>query len=269
MFTAHTDGTNVMPVTDEMISPEWMDFAPDDSFLAITAGDALLGRHLYVADLRTPGDLQQIDFGGQIDTASVPSFLGPTGDEIVFRGSTVSKAGIRYGVFAARPDGTGLRALTPTDGVINGQMYEFPQPSPDGQYLAYSGYDPDHGVLRIHVVDLRTGEDKTLTPLGGDEGFALFAPDSRRILFISFGADHQQLVAMPIDGSGPRIPIGPSHPWADGDFLSGTFSPDGKWVIVTNTATKETRIVDATTGGDREVLPWAAADISGWQRLAP
>jgi hypothetical protein len=63
--------------------------------------------------------------------------------------------------------------------------------------------------------------------------------------------------------------MGPMYRAVDNQAVGGIFSPDGKSVIVFDTATKESRIVDAAKGGNGEILPWSAADISGWQRLAP
>jgi hypothetical protein len=40
-------------------------------------------------------------------------------------------------------------------------------------------------------------------------------------------------------------------------------------VIVNDTASKETRLLDAATGGEGRVLPWAADGGTAWQRLAP
>ncbi len=40
-------------------------------------------------------------------------------------------------------------------------------------------------------------------------------------------------------------------------------------MIVKNGTRKESRLIEAPTGGDGEVLPWAADGITGWQRLAP
>jgi len=62
---------------------------------------------------------------------------------------------------------------------------------------------------------------------------------------------------------------GASYPVVDGNDLTGIFSPDGTSIIVNNTATKETRLIDAGTGGDGRVLPWTADGGTAWQRLAP
>jgi len=269
MFTANRDGSNVAAVSEPMISPDWADFAPDGSIAVISAGDPQLGQHLFVADLRDPGHFRPIDLGDQIDTATTPNFLGPTGAEIVFRGSKGTGTGTRRGLFAAHPDGTGLRPLTPTDGTLADDRYSFPQPSPDGRYIAYTVWNEELVGNAIHVVDLQTGEDRTLTDVGRSEGWATFSPDSSRIVFVNYVADREQIFVAPVDGKGPRLPMGPAYRTVQNESLDSMFSPDGKWVIVSNSATDETRIVDAATGGDGDVLLFSPTGISGWQRLAP
>ena len=63
--------------------------------------------------------------------------------------------------------------------------------------------------------------------------------------------------------------MGPSYRQVNNKFIGGTFSPDGKWVVVSDPASGETRLVDAAKGGNGTLLAWSAADLSGWQRLAP
>ena len=110
--------------------------------------------------------------------------------------------------------------------------------------------------------------NNTFTAVGRSEGWATFSPHSTRILYKSFIADRNQLFVAPVGGCGPPIAIGPSYREVGGS-LGGMFSPDGRWVIVSDPNSGETRLVDAATGGNGELLPWSTADISAWQRLAP
>ena len=268
LYVANADGTNVEPISEPFANPDWTDLAPDSSYLVVSAGEPATGQHMYIADLSHPGRLRQINLGANLDVAT-PSFIGPTGAEIVFRGSKNTPQGIRYGLFAVRPDGSGLRAITPTDGTDVDSGYQFPQPSPDGRYVAYMVWDDSIHGLRVHVVDLHTGEDRNLTDVGRSEGWATFSPDSKTLLYQNYTNQRYQFFVTPVDGGGPRLPIGPEYRQADNQGISGMFSPDGKSVIVSDSLSKQTRIVDATKGGPGEVLPWSAADISGWQRLAP
>jgi len=268
LFVADADGSNLHAVSEPLVSPDWSDLAPDSSSLVVAAGEPAAGQHLFVADLDQSGPLRQIDLGPNLD-ADTPNFLGPTGAEIVFRGTRVTPQGVRHGLFAVHPDGRGLRAITPTDGTDGNSGYSYPQPSPDGHYVAYMVWDEQLHGLRVHVLDLQSGEDRNLTDVGRSEGWASFSPDSSRIIFQNYTTERDQIFVTSVDGTGPRLAMGPMYRAVDNQAVGGIFSPDGKSVIVFDTATKESRIVDAAKGGDGEILPWSAADISGWQRLAP
>ena len=126
-------------------------------------------------------------------TFSFPNFLGPNGIEIIFRGATRTPNGRRSGIFAVRPDGTGLRPLTPTDGDLD-DGYMFPQPAPDGSAVAYTAWDDDASALRLHVFDLRTGNDRIVSDRTRSEGFATFSPDSERLVFVSYGPEQDQIM---------------------------------------------------------------------------
>jgi Tol biopolymer transport system component len=267
LFTANTDGSNVVALTPPLVSPDWADFAPDNGSMVFMSGDPATGQWLFVANLLQPGEPRQLPLGNPQMSASFPNYLGPTGDEIVFRGRTPGADG-RSGIFAIRPDGKNLRPITRTDGNPD-DGYQFPQPSPDGRYIAYTWWDPVLTGSRINILDLRTGEDRILTDVGRSEGYATFSPDSRRIVFVNYISDTNQIMVEPVDGSSRPVPMGPSYRQVNNTSLGGMFSPDGKWVVVTDPGSGETRLVDAAKGGKGTLLAWSAADVSGWQRLAP
>ena len=268
LFMAESDGSNVAAISPPLIAPDWADFAPDNGSVAYVAGDPASGQSIYVANLRTAGEPRQIVAGGASMSATVPNFLAPTGAEIVFRGRMATSDGDRSGIFAIRPDGKGLRAITPTDGDPDGG-YQFPQPSPDGRYVTYTVWDPVFQGARIHVLDLRTGDDRNLTDVGRSEGYATFSPDSRRIVFTNYLSDRNQIMVEPIDGSARPLAMGSNYRQVNNGGVGSLFSPDGKWVIVTDPGTHETRLIDSAKGGQGTLLAWSAADLSGWQRLAP
>ncbi|HEV7810643.1 MAG TPA: hypothetical protein VGO64_08585, partial [Candidatus Limnocylindrales bacterium] len=123
---------------------------------------------------------------------------------------------------------------------------------------------------RIRVLDLTTGEDRLLTPdVLLSDGFGSFSPDSKRIMFIRYAGNTEQVMVMPADSSAPARRMGPLYRQVPNQDLSGFFSPDGTQVIVNESAGPEIRIVDATAGGDGRVLDWSRGTFAGWQRLAP
>jgi Tol biopolymer transport system component len=268
-WIANRDGSQPKAITEPMSAPDWFDLSPDDSLLVVAAGDPSIGQRLLAADASRPtGASRLVDLGDPDLVVSFPNFLGPTGSEIVFRGRTSTNLGDRSGIFAARPDGTGLRRITPTDGDVD-EGYLFPQPAPDGSAIAYTSWDRVAEQNRIHIVDLRTGTDRIVSDPARNQGFATFSPDSRRIVFVTNDGQWHQITVAPVDGSGPQVSMGRAYLQVRGQYLTGFFSPDGRSVIVTDPASKETRLVDVVNGGKGELLPWATGGISGWQRLAP
>jgi len=268
LFMAGSDGSNVTAVTPPLIAPDWADFAPDNGSMVFISGSPSIGQSLFVANLREVGEPRQLVVGDPPLSATFPNYLAPDGAEIVFRGQQSVAAGGRSGIFAVHPDGTGLRPITPTNGDHDND-YQFPQPSPDGRYVAYTAWDTVFHGVRVHILDLRTGEDRNLTDVGRSEGYATFSPDSRRIVFTNYLSDRNQIMVEPIDGSARPLAMGPNYRQVNNGGVGGLFSPDGKWLIVTDPGTHETRLIDSAKGGQGTLLAWSAADLSGWQRLAP
>jgi Tol biopolymer transport system component len=263
MVIADADGNNARPLSDGLIAPDWADLSPDGQTIVVQAGAQQFGEHLYVIDVASDAAPRKLDLPM---TTRTPNFLGPTGAEVVFRGVASTKDGVKSGIFAIHPDGSGLRPISPTDGDRDND-YQFPQPSQDGRYVTYTEWSPAANQLRIHLLDLTSGEDRTLLSEKG-QGWASFSPDSKQIVFLRFVGDTRQVFVQPVDGSAPPLAMGPAYPGGDQD-LGGTFSPDGRSMIVKNMNVKESRLVDVATGGDGHVLDWAKDGFTGWQRLAP
>ncbi len=267
LMVANGDGTNVVDVSGALTAPDWWDLAPDDRSIIGIAGDPDQGQHLYRYDLQQPSEPVLIDLGPSM-TVATPNFRGPDGREIIFRGRTIADGTWHSGLFALHADGTGFRALTPTTGDADSD-YLFPQPSPDGRLVTYTMWDRAVSKNRIRMLDLTTGADRLVTAdVLLNDGFASFSPDSKRITFVRYAGNQEQIMVMAADGGGPAIQIGPAYRQLAGHDVGGSFSPDGTQVIV-NDSSLETRIVDATTGGEGRVLDWSRGSFAGWQRLAP
>jgi Tol biopolymer transport system component len=101
-----------------------------------------------------------------------------------------------------------------------------------------------------------------------NQGFASFSPESQRIVFVAYGTDRTQVMVSAVDGSG-QLPMGPNYANVANESVGGVFSPDGKSVLVNDSGSRETRLVDVATGGNGQLLDWSAGNVSGWQRLAP
>jgi Tol biopolymer transport system component len=263
IHVASADGSNVIDLTGPLSSPDWWDWSPDGRWIAFQAKDGIVPK-IHVVATDGSAKPRALDVHMPIDT---PRWLPPDGTEIMFRGTALSS-----GLFAVRPDGTGLRPLTPEGDL--GDDYLWPIPSPDGRYVAYTRWVPvsgDNGELgfRIHLLELATGvdretrfDDKTLH----GEADPVFSPDSSRLLYKSFGVDSWQFMVASLDGSQPPIAVGPKRP-RDEDS-EADFSPDGREVLI-NLPGKETRLTSASTGGEGDLLAWAAGGYTNWQRLSP
>jgi Tol biopolymer transport system component len=268
LFTARADGTEAVALTGSLTSPDWWDLSPDDSLVVGSYGDYSVGQHLYRVNVKQPGEPEMIDLGRPVDT-SFPNFRGPDGAEVLFRGVTEINFVGRSGVFAVHPDGTGFRAVTPTDGRRD-YDYQFPQPSPDGKLLTYTTWDGRHQILRMHILDLVTGVDRLfIDDTMRSDGYATFSPDSTKIVFKAQVGFKIQMTVSDVADPSTMVPVGPAYTEMDGQYITAVFSPDGKWVIVNDPTSKETRLVDAMTGGEGTILDGASGDQSAWQRLAP
>ena len=260
LFLADADGSDAHALTTDLVAPDWFDLAPDDRTAVVHTGPAAHER-LELVDLTTVAASRPIDLGRPL-AATFPNFLAPTGEDVVFRGNEGGKTGI----YAVHTDGTGLRALTRTDG--KGDEFQFPQPSPDGRYLTYTSWDPVAQQLQVHLLDLAGGTDVVLDPaVGWHEGYATFSPDGGRLLLSGYQDSQHEILVAPLDGSAPALRMGRVYP-GDHDVV-GIFSPDGRWLVVQDNTAREARLVDASTGGLGEVLDWAGEGVTGWQRLAP
>ncbi|MBA3777767.1 MAG: PD40 domain-containing protein [Chloroflexi bacterium] len=279
LMVANADGSDVRALTPEPVRAlDWFDGSPNQAQVAFQS--TVEGKpRMSIVNADGTG-LRTLDVGM---SASVMSWRPPDGREIIFRGqTTTSDDRVVSGIFAVRPDGTGLRPVTSTNGHRD-NGYQHPLVSPDGSQVVYTNWEPKgpevpaQFALRMHIVDIDTGEDRRLLfgkPTGDiHEGYALFSPDGSKLLFqqLQFTAEPEgsfQLVVAPADGGGPGVPIGPRLVKGPTDPGVGyDFSPDGSKVIASYTRDQEVRLIDVT-GGEGDVVPWGTKDLPAWQRLA-
>jgi hypothetical protein len=266
---AEADGSNARQVSEGLVAPNMWDISADGTTVVVTAGDPSVGQHLVTVDLAGTAGARPLEVGDPKMTMSWPNFLGPDGAEVVFSGRTSTAAGLRYGVFAVHPDGSGLRSITPTDGLIDGS-YQEPTGSPDGRFITYTHWDPMTELDSVWILDPKTGDHHPLNPKATrNEAFASFSPDGRSLLFTVYDGMWHSLWLEPVDGSTPARQIAPAYPMVDGGYLTARFSPDGRSIVVVDEGSHETRLVDVAAGGDGESVDWTPSDTYAWQRLAP
>ncbi|HEY9427793.1 MAG TPA: hypothetical protein VIR34_11615 [Gemmatimonadaceae bacterium] len=126
-------------------------------------------------------------------------------------------------IYRAHRDGSEMSRVSPeTPAPYQNDLY--PSPSPDGKSVVYAT-DREHlgaGDLRIHVLDVATGTDRSLGVSGTGPRWS---PTGE---WIAFGWDNKLYVIRP-DGSGLRRVSGSEpndlyEPWT-------SWSPDGKWLV--------------------------------------
>jgi Tol biopolymer transport system component len=82
--------------------------------------------------------------------------------------------------------------------------------SPDGRYIAYAGYelgeDPDTGTSRVHLIDMKTGERRSLEGTQ-DASHVSFSPSGEQIAFsyLPQGPGRQEVRRMDVDGGPAQI----------------------------------------------------------------
>ena len=258
---ANADGTDPVDVTGPLDAPDQWDWSPAGDAIAL---QSKIGGRPTLQVVPTDGSdrLRVLDTGMAV---TFPSWLPPSGDEIVFRGVARTPDGERSGLFAISPDGGEPRGLTPING-HHEDDYQGPTPSPDGRHLLYQSWDRVAERMRFRVLDLATGVDEAVGPTDArfGEGAGTYSPDGKLIAYRGFGLNETfQLFVVPADGSAePRALTGsiPGGAWHE-------FSPDGRKVML-NRFGNGTLLIDVESGA-AETLPGSIEDPATWQRLAP
>ena len=275
LIVANPEGGDAHAVTPVMPIDQ-ADWSPDGSRIVVRSQVLGVGQiHVVTTDRSGLDTTIVLPF-----PANQVSWLAPNGDEILFRGEHVVDKDPPPGIFAIRPDGSGLRSLS-TRPATNAYDYEDVSGSPDGTKLLYRE-DGQTGQFQIHVLDLRTGEDRVLPAPADAAGqtSAVFSPDGLHVAYlrlsVNSGANSRlifQLVVAPLDGStdGTKLPLlgvlGDDGPTINNYF----FTPDGS-AVVANELTNRIEWLLPIDGSRGTVIArgTAAYDaLSTVQRLAP
>jgi dipeptidyl aminopeptidase/acylaminoacyl peptidase len=182
--------------------------------------------------------------------AENPTWLPPSGAEIVFRGTTPSG----FGLFAVRPDGTG--GVRPIVAATGQSEYDalFLAPSPDGRAIAYQWRDVDN-IQKLFVVPTSGGAARELTSIESTR--LAWSPDGA---WIAFWGNNFVTHVIPADG--------PGAPQVACDGSAGfRWAPDGQRLAC---AASSGRVVlfDPRTGLSADA-GFTAFEVPDWQRLAP
>ena len=272
LVVATPDGRDAHAVSPVMEAIDQVDWSPDGSRLVV------LSRVLGVGQIH----VVSTDRSGLDTTFVLPlpanevSWLAPNGAEILFRGDHLVDKDPPPGIFAIHPDGSGLRSLS-TRPATNPADYQDISGSPDGSRLLYRE-DGQTGQFRVHVLDLRTGEDRVLPAPADAAGQTspIFSPDGIHVAYLrvrAHGAIEFQLVVAPLDGSstGIELPLrgtlGDDGPTINNFF----FTPDGA-AVVANELVARVEWLLPIDGSNGTVLARGSAPydaLATVQRLAP
>jgi WD40 repeat protein len=266
LVVANPDGSDVRAITPGVDGLDWVDWSPDGTRLAFLSREIGRGRINVVNVDGT--DRHTLDVGRPVNQLS---WLPPDGSEIVFRGEQQIDHDPAVGIFAVRPDGSGLQPIS-TRPAHDRNDYNDVAVSPDGRLVAYRAAGPNQ-PFSVHLIDLRTGEDRVLPSAPGStgEGGPGFSPDGRSVVYLRWFDDAStQLVVAPVDGSGFGTPIGPHGPFgSDGPTINNYgFTPDGTAVLANYDAEKVDRLLPVD-GSPGVIVARGQLAFGSFQRLAP
>jgi|GEM_PF-6255790 len=268
LMVANADGSDVQQL---LTSVQWGDFMPSDRQFVVT----------HTVDGKLV--LSIVDVDGQHSVTNIPvgdiTLRGwvqprpPDGGEVIFTGSPHGDA-TQMGLFAIKPDGTGLRT---TGAVVTGESratpvqisLQDPSLSADGSMIAYWSWEANAAGARdahIHLRDLDTGADRLFDTGPGAPGAAFphLSPDGTRLVARESPTGVSQLVIGPVDGSQAPVAVGSSYPYGGG-YDTYDFSPDSTKLLLNQALS--TSIIDIGTNTSTELQGVPALPV--WQRLAP
>ena len=278
LVVANPDGSGSKVVSPPVNGLDQVDWSPDGSrivFLSQVPGTAGHTINVVNADGSGLGPIP-LKF-----PANGISWLAPNGDEILFRGEHLIDHNPPPAIWAVHPDGSGLRSLT-TRPAANKSDYQDVSGSPDGTLILYRE-SPATGPFRIHVLDLRTRDDRVL-PMPADASGQTspgFSPDGVHLVYLRLhgGTDADpvlvfRLVVAPLDGSslGTELPLRGTFDDQEGPTINNDFfTPDGTAVVANELTTRVEWLlpIDGSPGTvlARGVVAYDA--LSTVQRLAP
>jgi TolB protein len=253
LWIANADGTDQREQsTTGLVDFGQIAWSPDGGSIALTSVvEGVRSIWIVPADGR-PG--RMLDVGM---TAEAPQWRPPNGQEIMFRGRSLGG----FGLFAVRPDGTGLRPITASNGRNEWDALSFGW-SPDGNQVAYQWRDGNAPQL-IYLVPAEGGTPRAITTV--ESAGVLWSPDGRWIAYIDAGGVSGASVAViASDGSGPVVQGSPDE---GVDFV---WAPDGTKLLFQGSSSSTAMLLDPA-GGAIVPTTWSLTHPSNpdWQRLAP
>jgi Tol biopolymer transport system component len=266
----NADGSGLKQLTPEpLIDSNIVAWSPDGRVIAI---DNVVDGKWRISLINTDGSgMKTLAVGMEADS---PAWRPPDGNELAFRAAAADGT---VHLFAARPDGTGLRVLAGAGTTPATEDWKLGRPvwSPDGSRLAYHAWvDLGHvgSGFRIHVIDAAGFADRSLAAFAAmsDETDPLWSPDGQSLVIMRWGAPEGsgRVAIVPADGHdtgralGPDLTNGPDGAW------QVSWAPDGSQLLAFSNKTLELRSIDPATG-NTTTPTWSTTNLPDWQRAAP
>ncbi len=211
---------------------------------------------IYVANI-FGGQLRQLTSNSVWDRLASWS---PEGDWIIY--SSDLRDDETFDLVQARPGGGETQAVY-SDGWRNSHA----RYSADGRYLVFTSGPAvrDANSWEIRLLDRASGETKLLTDNDLRDASPTFSPDSQRILYVTTVAGARALASMNLAGEDRRIMYsGPGSVW------SASYSPDGKFIVVTATENglDQLFLMDAKGGNSQQITAAGGAYASWIPRIS-
>jgi len=261
VMVAHSDGTDVRPLTAVLDQIDRYDWSPDDRQLVIhhvIAGKPSIS--IVAAD--GSETIRTLDLG-VIQPVDWVAWRPPVARDLIFRGYPDASGAVA--LYSILPDGTGLHAISTavTPDPVGTPTLSEPEMSPDGKTMSYWTWAPaapggGNGFTR--VLDLTSGQERVADAYGGS--ISVFSPDGKWIV----GQGDGQLMIEPADRSSTARTLGPKFGLTAGQQFA--FSPDGTKVYLTLDTPAETLIIDVASDQSvttKQPIP----NLPTTQRLAP
>lgn len=286
VFVANADGSGLRQVAGPLPGLKAADWSPDNSQLALVTPSAY--GTIMIANADGSGARRLV--AGSVDGIdTIDNFalwLGPTGDELLFRGTEGGVAGL----YVIGADGSAAPRLVTDELPSTRDTFQHPAVSLDGSKVAYESFEQsdwqpaigertagwDGMLAQLHVLDLATGMDVVVPPptdpLVASQPVDSFAPvfsaDGRSLVFLRDRSDGQmELGIAPADGSHAGTSLGPVKPWHE-EWPTFSFTPDGSQVIVAYADENVAHLLPVD-GGAGTTIPKDATGIPSMQRQAP
>lgn len=141
----------------------------------------------------------------------------PDGTQIAFYSNMEANDGT-FAIYVMNADGTDVRKMTTATGWNGGSTW-----SPDGRYIAFESDRQGENRHTIYVLDVVTGEERSLDQLGRSPAWA---PDSKRLAFQSDRDGTLDIYTLNIEsGALARLTADPD------EDVGPSWSPDGESIL--------------------------------------